>query len=243
VKVKFGPKLAHEPPWADLPPEKPPVSLRVRMRAYGRVAVVLCALFSVYLAWQGFESTGASAMVQFKFGNLGINILSESGRCEMMFIRPFKPYMGLFDFVSRRVQVRLPEHVRLSLDTSSLSLWQFGGFELGAGFVRTKTSGDGIAYPPEAFGSHYGGMPVPSWSPPLSTRVVGFPYWFAALAAAAWPVISAMAAMRQAKRRRFERLVASGICPRCRYDLRATPDRCPECGWRNPHISPTARQP
>jgi len=57
------------------------------------------------------------------------------------------------------------------------------------------------------------------------------PSWSCALVTAALPVAIVVLNVR---RRRRERFRALGLCPACRYDLRATPDRCPECGWTNP---------
>jgi hypothetical protein len=48
---------------------------------------------------------------------------------------------------------------------------------------------------------------------------VGFPFWFLALA-------SAFTSYRLRPRRRRH----IGLCPACGYDLRATPEKCPECG-------------
>jgi hypothetical protein len=50
------------------------------------------------------------------------------------------------------------------------------------------------------------------------------PYWSIILPAAIAP------AARAARRFRRRRAIRPGLCPMCGYDLRATPDRCPECG-------------
>jgi hypothetical protein len=50
------------------------------------------------------------------------------------------------------------------------------------------------------------------------------PYWLACVLFAAIPGLWLAAAVR----RRFRR--TAGLCPACGYDLRASPDRCPECG-------------
>jgi hypothetical protein len=54
------------------------------------------------------------------------------------------------------------------------------------------------------------------------------PYWLVISAAGAWPLSNiALNLRRRARRRRRDR---AGACRQCGYDLRATPERCPECG-------------
>lgn len=58
-------------------------------------------------------------------------------------------------------------------------------------------------------------------------RSISAPYW-AVLAALLLPGIVAFPFWRRASRRRQR--VAEGLCVKCGYDLRASLDRCPECG-------------
>jgi hypothetical protein len=59
------------------------------------------------------------------------------------------------------------------------------------------------------------------WDPDL---VVSLPNWFLAAMLAILPSLQIRAALRLRHRRR------EGLCLQCGYDLRASPDRCPECG-------------
>jgi hypothetical protein len=54
-------------------------------------------------------------------------------------------------------------------------------------------------------------------------RFYWLPLWFVVVVLSVLPAMRMVAAVRARKRR-------VGRCHRCGYDLRATPDRCPECG-------------
>ncbi len=63
-------------------------------------------------------------------------------------------------------------------------------------------------------------------------RVVFLPFWAVLLVSSFLPAIWLGCQRRRSRRRKL------GRCLRCGYDLRATPDRCPECG--TPACDPTA---
>jgi hypothetical protein len=58
---------------------------------------------------------------------------------------------------------------------------------------------------------------------------VVIPAWFLATLTAAQPAVWVT---RRLRLRRKRQRTLKGLCPRCGYDLRATPKRCPECGVR-----------
>jgi len=73
---------------------------------------------------------------------------------------------------------------------------------------------------------------------PLRYWELAIPYWMLAILAAVIPILRLPAIIKRRIRRR------KGRCIVCGYDLRATPDRCPECGTMpRKHKFRTVRSP
>jgi hypothetical protein len=70
------------------------------------------------------------------------------------------------------------------------------------------------------------------WAPGSTTAIVDLPVWFLTIAFAALPLMWIAVLRRRSN-------VPANHCHSCGYDLRATPDRCPECGTVPPQKEPT----
>jgi hypothetical protein len=89
------------------------------------------------------------------------------------------------------------------------------------------------AYVWHGFGRFDRTYPQPAGSAVRQSGVL-LPAWFLAGVFAILPMI----AFIDLRRRRIRRQRTNdGACPTCGYDLRATPDRCPECGTLTPRAA------
>ena len=135
-------------------------------------------------------------------------------------------YHPLLAHVHRSMQLGYPFVLRLTLlcDTSlpdkgrlETPIYKYWGTDPG-----NMPRFHWFPFPPVVFGyiSHAGG--------PFEERTVSIAYWLLLLPTLPLPLI---AIVRHRRRRQRE---TNNLCPTCGYDLRATPDRCPECGTSAP---------
>ncbi len=74
-------------------------------------------------------------------------------------------------------------------------------------------------------GARYGAFSWIEWR-----FILRMPHWFVVLLAAILPAWRFGGFARRRRRYRLEH----GLCVHCGYDLRGTPERCPECGTPAP---------
>jgi hypothetical protein len=81
------------------------------------------------------------------------------------------------------------------------------------------------------FGPHAGlELSCSLWGDGTTNWLWKLPTWKLGALALSWPAWCIVRRAQMHLKHFRSRRLASGRCPHCNYDLRATPDRCPECG-------------
>ena len=151
-----------------------------------------------------------------KLGGRGIGIGSWNAHLELIV---FKYRLGTSRF---GVTVIEPEHEPLRFDWSHLPLrqyswtqnnptWHWGGIYCDSQRMSSTTFAD--IGDPDFVETHY-----------------GVPCWMVVVVTALAPLIWHRRLLREQSRHR----IRNGLCLKCGYDLRASSDRCPECGTQIP---------
>jgi hypothetical protein len=109
----------------------------------------------------------------------------------------------------------LPESDSLQFQHFSMPSNYYGSSRGILGFSRGRTA---------SYATDGSGTPASVVS---ESRSISVPAWFLAILAATLPALRMIVRVREVRSRRR---AALGQCAKCGYDLRATPDRCPECG-------------
>lgn len=104
---------------------------------------------------------------------------------------------------------RVSLHVHYAVPSATADLYR--GTQLW-GFRMSRSISKGLAFGSASVGRK------------LGTLNVYCPAWFPVAILAPYPPAALWRRLRTRRRRRL------GLCLKCGYDLRATPERCPECG-------------
>jgi hypothetical protein len=136
--------------------------------------------------------------------------------------QPATPYDELYGVFSQRGSIGFG-YIRVSAITPTEGCW---------GMHLTSTPASGSVGWPRQFRflglSHwnYRSPPSPQWR---WMHAIGFdlPYW---VIATVFAILPAIAIRRAWLARRVRRRLANGLCIACGYDVRASSERCPECG-------------
>jgi hypothetical protein len=190
------------------------------------VSLVLCLAAAVFRVRSG---SGADALeVRTRGGNLW-QFFSYRGGLGVLHVGRWPEAPGL-----RSVGYSYPD----GPEDRSLALFVWGGMggarthsesvpgltlEHGGVCVMLGRSGSVLRMPPSP------GLVTPQrLSPPLPFWTLALPHWVGVMMFAVLPAWAMSRAVRSrvVQRRRARR----SLCAHCGYDLRASPDRCPECG-------------